>query len=137
MIDLAFRRTWIACRFARHRVLSAIASLTAGLARRAPNTLTEAMVARASSGVTSWAMLARPSTLMCSISPARRAASRSSRLEVAQAEIQTFSGCGLLDHVCVTLELVADGRSNEIRAVRIETFPYHQVDVPQIDKSLG
>src|SRR6266851_4193318 len=58
----------------RHRVLSARAVLTAGLACKAPSTETEAMVARASSGVTSWAILARPRTLMCSISPARRAA---------------------------------------------------------------
>src|SRR5215207_6032189 len=63
-----------------HRVLSARAAFTAGLACNAPSTETEAMVARASSGVTSWAMLARPRTLMCSISPARRTASRSSRL---------------------------------------------------------
>jgi len=63
-----------------HRVLSARAALTAGLACNAPSTETEAMVARASSGVTSWEMLARPKTLMCSISPARFTASRSSRL---------------------------------------------------------
>ena len=63
-----------------HLVLSARAALTAGVACRAPSTETEAMVARARSGVTSWAMVARPRTLMCSISPARRAASRSSRL---------------------------------------------------------
>src|SRR5690242_4805662 len=63
-----------------HRVLSARAALTAGLACNAPSTETEAMVARASSGVTSWEMLARPRTLMCSISPACCTASRSSRL---------------------------------------------------------
>ncbi len=63
-----------------HLVLSARAALTAGVAWKAPSTETEAMVARASSGVTSWAMVARPRTLMCSISPARCAASRSSRL---------------------------------------------------------
>src|SRR3954469_6799650 len=63
-----------------HRVLSARAALTAGLACNAPSTETEAMVARASSGVTSCEMLARPRTLMCSISPARCTASRSSRL---------------------------------------------------------
>ena len=63
-----------------HLVLSARAALTAGVACKAPSTETEAMVARANSGVTSWAMVARPSTLMCSISPARCAASRSSRL---------------------------------------------------------
>src|SRR5581483_8082696 len=65
----------------RHRVLSASAALIAALAWRAPSTEIEAMVARASSGVTSGAIVARPSTLMCSISPARRTASRSSRLK--------------------------------------------------------
>src|SRR5579863_5466489 len=39
-----------------HRVLSARAALTAGLACNAPNTETEAIVARASSGVTSCEM---------------------------------------------------------------------------------
>src|SRR5438445_5222408 len=63
-----------------HRVLSARTALTAGLACNAPSTETEAMVARASSGVTSWEMLARPRTLMCSVSPARCTASRSSRV---------------------------------------------------------
>src|SRR4029079_18556577 len=77
-----------ACRFPNdvlvqhrlHLVLSARAALTAGLACNAPSTETEAMVARASSGLTSWEMLARHRTLMCSISPARCTASRSSRL---------------------------------------------------------
>ena len=71
------------CVLIQHRhylILSARAALTAGVACKAPSTETEAMVARARSAVTSWAMLARPRTLMCSISPARRAASRSSRL---------------------------------------------------------
>ena len=63
-----------------HLVLSARAALTAGVACRAPSTETEAMVARARSAVTSCAMLARPRTLMCSISPACRAASRSARV---------------------------------------------------------
>src|SRR4029077_20874853 len=64
-----------------HRIRSARAALTAGLACKAPSTETEAIVARASSGVTSWAILARPRTLMCSISPAPPAASRTSRRE--------------------------------------------------------
>ena len=63
-----------------HLILSARAALTAGVACKAPSTETEAMVARTNSGVTSWAMVAKPRTLMCSISPARCAASRSSRL---------------------------------------------------------
>jgi hypothetical protein len=43
-------------------VRSASAAFTAGLAWKAPRTCTEAMAARASSGVTSLAMLARPRT---------------------------------------------------------------------------
>jgi len=39
---------------------------------------------------------------------------------VPQTEVQTFSGRGLFDDVCVTLELVADCRSNEIGTVRVE-----------------
>ena len=62
------------------RMRSARAALTAGLACSAPSTTIEAIVARASSGVTSWAMLARPSTWMSSVWPAARTASRSSRL---------------------------------------------------------
>ena len=63
----------------RQRVRSASAAFTAGLACSAPSTEIEAMAARASSGVTSGAMLARPSTRMSSGRPAVRAASSSSR----------------------------------------------------------
>ena len=58
-------------------VRSARASRTSALAWNAPRTVTEAMVALASSGVTSGATVARPRTLMWSISPRWRAASRS------------------------------------------------------------
>jgi hypothetical protein len=50
----------------RQRIRSASAAFTAGLAWKAPSTETEAMAARASSGVTSDAMLARPNTRMAS-----------------------------------------------------------------------
>ena len=62
------------------RIRSARAAFTAGLACRAPRTVTLAMAARASSGVTSVAMLARPRTWMSSISPLARDPSRSARL---------------------------------------------------------
>ena len=52
---------------------------------------------------------------------------------VAQTEIQAFAGSGLLDHVGVTLELVANRRSDEISAVRIKPVLHHQIDVAQID----
>jgi hypothetical protein len=61
-------------------IRSASAALTSALACSAPRTLIEAIAARASSGVTSLAMLTRPNTLMCSASPLSRAASRSVRL---------------------------------------------------------
>jgi hypothetical protein len=44
---------------------------------------------------------------------------------VPQTKVQTFSGRGLLDYVCVTFELVADSRSNEIGSVRVEPFLHH------------
>src|SRR5437660_848722 len=53
------------------------AAFTAALARRAPSTSIESMVASASSGETSSAILTRPSTLICNFSPAVRTASRS------------------------------------------------------------
>src|SRR3984893_7390741 len=52
---------------------------------------------------------------------------------VPQTEVQTFSGRGLFDYICVTFELVADSRSNEIGAVRVEPFLHHQIDVTQVD----
>ena len=44
---------------------------------------------------------------------------------VAETEVQTFSGRGLFDYVCVTFELVADCCSNEIGPVRVEPFLHH------------
>src|SRR5882672_9902504 len=44
---------------------------------------------------------------------------------VPQTEVQTFSGRGLFDDVGVTLELIADCRSNEIGTVRVEPFLHH------------
>src|SRR5258708_24680032 len=65
-----------------HRVLSARAALTAGLACNAPSPDTGAMVARASSSVTSWALLAGPRPLMWTISTPRPATSMSSGLDL-------------------------------------------------------
>lgn len=62
-------------------VRSASAALTAGLACSAPSTCSDAMVAAASSGVTSLAMLARPSTRMCNCSWAFCSAVRSCTLK--------------------------------------------------------
>src|SRR3954464_12528846 len=65
----------------RYLMGSARAALTAALACSAPRTVSEAMAARASSGVTSGAMVASPRTRMSSSCPASRTASRSSRLK--------------------------------------------------------
>ena len=66
--------------YAAREMRPATAAFTAGLARKAPSTTTEAIVAQARSGETSSAMLARPSTLICNVSPAARTASRSLRV---------------------------------------------------------
>jgi hypothetical protein len=68
-------------RGADQRMRSARADLTAELACKAPSTAIDPIVAQASSGVTSFAMLANPNTRISSICPAASTASRSSRLK--------------------------------------------------------
>jgi hypothetical protein len=55
--------------------------------------------------------------------------------KVPQTEIQTISGRGLFGYIRVTFELIADCRSNEIGAIRVEAFLHHQVDVTEVDKT--
>ena len=52
---------------------------------------------------------------------------------VPQPQVQTLSDRRLLHDVCVAFELVADGRPDEIRAVRIEPLLHHQIDVTEVD----
>src|SRR5260370_6462666 len=52
---------------------------------------------------------------------------------ISQPEVQTLSGCRLLDDVCVAFELVADGRPDEIGPVRVEPFLHHEIDVTEVD----
>src|SRR6267143_344718 len=59
-----------------YRIRSARAAFTLGLARRAPKITMEAMVCAASCAGTSSSIVARPSTRMCSCSPAARTDSR-------------------------------------------------------------
>ena len=54
---------------------------------------------------------------------------------IPEAEIQAFTGGRLLDDVGVTLELIADRRPDEIRAVRVEPVLHHQIDVAQVDEA--
>src|SRR3984885_4664619 len=52
---------------------------------------------------------------------------------IPQTEVQAFTGRGLVDYVGVPLELIADRRPDEIRAVRIESVLHHQIHVAQVD----
>src|SRR4029079_2220637 len=54
---------------------------------------------------------------------------------MTQAKFQRLAYDGLLDHVCVPFELIADSGADEVSTVRIKTLAYHQVDMPQIDVS--
>jgi hypothetical protein len=47
---------------------------------------------------------------------------------IPQAQVQALSNRRLLHDVRMAFELVADGRPDEIRAVRIEPFLHHQID---------
>ena len=49
--------------------------------------------------------------------------------EIPQPQVQTLSGRRLLDDVCVTFELIADCRSDEIGPVGKESFLHHEIDV--------
>ena len=119
--------------FLRHRILSARAALTSGLACNAPSTTTEAMVARASSGVTSAAIVARPNTLISSIVPGATRFLKILAAIIPQTKIQTFSGGGLFDDLGMAFELVSNCRANEISPVGVEAVLHHQVDVAKID----
>src|ERR1700722_323137 len=52
---------------------------------------------------------------------------------IPQTEVQAFTGRGLLDHLGVSLDLIADRRPDEIRAVRIESVLHHQIHMAQVD----
>ena len=70
---------------------------------------------------------------MCSISPARTRRFEIFTAVVPQTEVQTLSDRGLLDHVGVSFELVADCGANEIGTVRVEALLHHQVDLAKVD----
>jgi hypothetical protein len=52
---------------------------------------------------------------------------------VPQTEVKAFAGRGLLDHVSMAFELIADGCADEIGAVRIKSVLHHEIDVAQVD----
>jgi hypothetical protein len=52
---------------------------------------------------------------------------------ISQTEIQPLPSRGLLDHIGMTIELVANGGPNEIGPVRVKPVTHHQIDVAEID----
>jgi hypothetical protein len=114
---------------------SARAALTAELACNAPSTAIDPIVARASSGVTSFAMLASGQSQYTDM---EQLAGGTHRLQIftakmPQAELHFFSGYRLLDRVSMSFELIPDGGANEVGAVRIKPLLNHQIDVTEID----
>src|ERR1700731_481493 len=52
---------------------------------------------------------------------------------VPKSQVQALSRGGLLDHLGMPVELIADCRANEIGPIRIESLLDHQVDVAEVD----
>src|SRR5690348_15865019 len=52
---------------------------------------------------------------------------------VPQTQIQILSNGGPLDHLRVTLQLIADRRPTEIGPIRIEALPHHEIDLAEVD----
>ena len=91
------------------------------------------IVASASAGVTSGAMLARPSTLMCSVSPASLHSLEVGAGELAQAKFERMPLDRFFDLIAVDAELVADRGADEIAAVRVKAFLHEKIDMPEVD----
>ncbi len=53
--------------------------------------------------------------------------------EVPQTKIETAPSRGLLHHIRMAFELVADCGSDEVGAVGVKSFAHHQVDLTEID----
>jgi hypothetical protein len=116
-------------------VRSASAAFTAGLAWKAPRTCTDAMAARASSGVTSLAMVARPRTWIRSGVP-----SIAGRLEilpriVRQPELELPARHRLTESVVMAFKLVSNGCADEVSPIGVEAVPNHEVHAPEIDEA--
>jgi len=54
---------------------------------------------------------------------------------VPQSEVQALSGRGLLDHVGVPVESIADCGADEIGPIRVESLLDHQVDMAEVDEA--
>jgi len=89
------------------------------------------MVARASAGDTSEAMLASPSTLMCSFSPAALTASKSARVKW---RIPSSSVCRTIDFLTSSAWAASPLRiAVRMKSVRLEALLHQQIDVAEVD----
>jgi hypothetical protein len=52
---------------------------------------------------------------------------------VPKTKVQTLADRGLLDHVGVAFELIADCGSNEIGPVRVKALLHHEIDLPEVN----
>ena len=109
------------------------AALTSGLACNAPSTTTEAIVARASSAVTSWAMVARPSDVDVQHLSGCPDPFEILAAVMTQPEVQAFSGDRFPGHLAMPLELIADGGSDPVGPVGVKSFPHQQIDMAEIN----
>ena len=114
-------------------IRSASARFTASLAWNAPSTLMLSIVAKASSGETSSAILAKPKTLICSRCPAARTASKSWRVYCCSPSTSVLRADSLPDGLGMGGQLVADGGTDEVGAIRVETLLHQQINLPQIN----
>ena len=115
-------------------VRGARAAFTAGLARKAPSTSTAEIVASASSGLTSGAIVARPRTRISTVRPARSMLLQLVTGERQGAERQGPAGDGLVDRRRPCGELGADRRSDEVGPVRVEALGHQEVDLTEVDR---
>ena len=116
-------------------VRSASAAFTAGLAWNASRTCTDAMAARASSGVTSLAMLARPRIWRWSCVPEFAGRLKILSRVVRQPKFELPARHRLTDCVVLPFELVSNGCADEVSPIGVEAVPDHQVHASEIDEA--
>ena len=114
---------------------SASAALTSAGACSAPSTVSDSMVARARSGVTSSAMTARPSTRIFKPFARRLNGFQVLPGKGPQAQFKGEARSRLLRRIGMGRKLVADRRADEIRAIGIEAVAHQKIDRSEIDKA--
>ena len=113
----------------------ASAAFTAGGARNAPSTSTEAIVCSANFGDTSAAIVARPSTRICTVCRALCSSSSCARVKWALPITSVRRAALCSTDGRARGELGADRGTNEVGAVGVEAFLHQQIDLPQVDEA--